>query len=62
MKGGLEKPLPPLPGGFMAVGDFGSLGVDGGNGERREEEVVDPRSPGVGTWGEGVVRCIDDVL
>lgn len=63
VKGGLgvgdkEKGLPPLPGGFLTVGDFG--GLDGGG--REEERVVDPRSPGVGSWGEGVVRCIDDIL
>lgn len=77
VKGGLvdkDKGLPPLPGGFLAVGSFEGVGNVGGGGvekgmegggERRverEERVVDPRSPGVGSWGEGVVRCIDDVL
>ncbi|KFY20905.1 hypothetical protein V493_07601 [Pseudogymnoascus sp. VKM F-4281 (FW-2241)] len=59
---GKDKGLPPLPHvagdgererGFIHVGDFTGLG-----GER----AVDPRSPGIGSWGEGVVRSIDDIL
>ncbi|OBT83209.1 hypothetical protein VE02_09136 [Pseudogymnoascus sp. 03VT05] len=74
VKGGVadSKALPPLP-GQVRVGDFGSLGgvlggsggggMGGGGGVRKEEEViVDPRSPGVGSWGEGVMRGIDEIL
>ncbi|OBT77942.1 hypothetical protein VF21_04342 [Pseudogymnoascus sp. 05NY08] len=56
------KELPPLPAGMVAVGGFGSLGGMVGERETREEEVVDPRSPGVGSWGEGVMRGIDEIL
>ncbi|OBU00887.1 hypothetical protein VE01_00839 [Pseudogymnoascus verrucosus] len=65
VKGGMgEKGLPPIP-GMVNVGGFGSLGgmLGGGREEKeREEVIVDPRSPGVGSWGEGVVRSIDDIL